>query len=283
MRALAGKVALVTGAASGIGRATAVAFAANAVRVILADIDATRLQEVASETAGLSECLLAWAGDVSNRDEMAAFAQQVHAAVPCVDILVNNAGVYLTGGPLDLSLDDWEWSLSTNLRGVIHCVHFFVPRMVEKGRGGHVVNMASMYGYWVSPGVIGYLTAKFGVFGFSEALREDLRRYGIGVSTVCPGVIATGLVGNMRMRNTNKIAGAVAPQGDEAAREKLKKMYARRNYTPERVARAIVRAVQHNGKLVLVTPEARLMYHVERVCPPLSRVVARIAAKRMFS
>ena len=274
MRVIEGKTALVTGAASGIGRATALALAREGAQLVLADINADALSETAREVGGLSRCVMAERVDVSNREAMASFAGQVHAAVPAIDVLVNNAGVYLTGGLLDLSLEDWDWCLSTNLWGVIHGAHFFVPGMVKRGAGGHVVNVCSMYGYWPSPGVIGYLTAKFGVFGFSEALREDLRKHGIGVSTVCPGVVRTNLLKTMRLRNEGE-----AP----AIQERLEETYRHRDYGPEHVARAIVKAIRRNRKIVMVSPEARIMYQIERFCPPLSRLIARNAAKRMFS
>ena len=273
MKALAGKVALVTGAASGIGRATALALAREGSRLVLADVNETLLRAVELEVAARAPCLLARAVDVSKREAMEAFARSVHQTVPSIDILVNNAGVYLTGSVLDLSLDDWEWSLSANLWSVIHGAHFFVPQMVERGAGGHVVNVVSMYGYWPAPGVIGYLTAKFGVFGFSEALREDLRGSGIGVSTVCPGMVRTNLVQNMRVRNERP---------PETKRAHLQNIYERRNYGPEKVACAIVNAIRHDRKIVLVSPEARVMYYLERWCPPVSRVIARMAARRMF-
>ena len=275
MRAIKGRVALVTGAASGIGRATALALAGEGAQLVLADINAEAVAETAREIDAVSRCLLAERVDVSDREAVAAFAERVHRDLPGVDVLVNNAGVYLTGTLLDLSLEDWDWCLSTNLWGVIHMAHFFVPGMVERGAGGHIVNVSSMYGYWPSPGVIGYLTAKFGVFGFSEALREDLRGHGIGVSTVCPGVVRTNLLKTMRLRNDG------GPE--EKARERLEETYRRRDYGPEHVARAIVKAIRSNRKIVIVSPEARIMYQIERFCPPLSRLIARNAAKRMFS
>lgn len=274
MRTIAGKSALVTGAASGIGRATALALAAQGARLILCDVDVDGLARVAEEVGARGECLLARRVDVSNLEEMARFAEETHAHVPAVDILVNNAGVYLTGGLLDLTPEDWDWVLSVNLRGVIHGCHLFVPAMLARGAGGHVVNLSSMFGYWAGPGVLGYLTSKFAVFGFSEALREELRPHGIGVSTVCPGIIRTNMVGNMRIRNG----------GDgEGIRSRLSVMYRRRNYGPEKVAEAIVRAVRGNRGVVLVAPESRLMYHVERFFPWLSRRIAAIAARRMFA
>ena len=272
MKNLEGKVALVTGAGSGIGRATALALAREGAKVVLCDVNEEGLRGVAAEM-GPASCLMTQRVDVSKRDEMRALADAVHSRAPALDILINNAGVYLTGGILDLSLDDWDWVLGIDLWGVIHGAHFFVPKMAARKAGGHVVNVSSMFGYWIGPNVIGYLTAKFGVFGFSEALREDLRGTGIGVSTVCPGVIKTNLVQSTRFRNSDDA---------EAARSHLEATYQRRNYGPENVAAAIVGAIRRNRRIVLVSPEAKIMYHLHRLCPPLSRMIARVAARRMF-
>ena len=274
MKDLHGKTVLVTGAASGIGRATALALARQGARLILCDKNEPDLRSAEAEVNDASRCLLASAVDVSDRQAVQEFARRVHEAAPAVDVLVNSAGVYLSGTALDLSLDDWEWSLGCNLWGLIYMTHFFVPRMVEHGAEGHIVNLVSMYGYWVSPNVIGYLTPKFATFGFSEALREDLRRHKIGVSTVCPGIIRTGIVKNMRIRN--------APGKEDLVRSSLEQAYNRRDYGPERVASAIVRAIRKNKGLVLVSPEAWLMYYIDRFCPIISRVVARRAADRLF-
>jgi len=274
MKDLHGKTVLVTGAASGIGRATALALARQGARLILCDKNEPDLRSAEAEVNDASRCLLASAVDVSDRQAVQEFARRVHEAAPAVDVLVNSAGVYLSGTALDLSLDDWEWSLGCNLWGLIYMTHFFVPRMVEHGAEGHIVNLVSMYGYWVSPNVIGYLTPKFATFGFSEALREDLRRHKIGVSTVCPGIIRTGIVKNMRIRN--------APGKEDLVRSSLERAYNRRDYGPERVASAIVRAIRKNKGLVLVSPEAWLMYYIDRFCPIISRVVARRAADRLF-
>jgi len=274
VRNLDKKTALVTGAASGIGRATALALARQGAQLILCDKNESDLRSAESEINNASSCLLACAVDVSDRHAVEEFARQVHEVVPAIDVLVNSAGVYLTGTVLDLSLDDWEWSLGCNLWGLIHMTHFFVPKMVEHHVEGHAVNLVSMYGYWVSPSVTGYLTPKFAAFGFSEALREDLRRHRIGVSTVCPGIIRTGIVRNMRIRN--------APGKEDLVRSSLEQAYRRRDYGPERVASAIVKAILKNKGLVLVSPESRLMYHINRFFPSISRFVARRAADRLF-
>lgn len=273
MKIAESSVALVTGAASGIGRATALALARRGARLVLCDVNVEELHRTAAMVGEISTCLLARRVDISNSEEVGTFANEVHSLAPSVDVLVNNAGVYVVGGILDLSLEDWDWVLGVNLRGAIHCSHYFVRRMAERGLGGHVVNVSSMYGFWPAADVIGYQTSKFGVFGFSEALREDLRGTGIGVSTVCPGVVNTNLVQSTRLRNTDNA---------EALRAHLQQIYDRRNYGPEKVAEAIVRGVERNRRLVLVSPEARLMYHVNRLCPPLSRMIARASTRRMF-
>ncbi len=272
MKHLKGKVAVVTGAASGIGRATALALADEGVRLILTDIDEEALALVRDEIAKRSECLLTQGVDVSKPEAIDAFAEEVHAQAPAIDILVNCAGVYLTGTLLDLTPEDWDWVLSINLQGTISMCRVFAPPMAKR-RQGHIANLASMYGFWPSPCVAGYLTSKFAVFGFSRALREDLRPHGVGVSTVCPGMVNTGIVNSMRIRHTEKA---------EDLREQLVASYNHRHYGPEKVASAIVRGIRRNRDLVLITPEARIMYRIERYCPPLSRFIARRAAKSMF-
>ena len=266
---------MITGAGGGIGRAAALALANEGAELAVCDIAPAALDNLKTALGARGENIIACAVDVSDRDAVAHFAREVCERRRAPDILVNSAGVYISGTILDLTPDDWTWALSVNLFGVIHACHYFLPPMIARGGGGNIVNLVSMYGYWPSPGVAGYLTSKFGVFGFSEALREDLRAHNISVSTVCPGMINTGIVRNMRIRN--------APGREDAVRAALQNAYTRRNYGPEPVAAAIVGAVKRNKKLVLVSPEARIMYFLERFFPALSRVIARRAAKRMFS
>ena len=275
MRNLSGKVAVITGAGSGIGRATALALARKGVRLVVCDIDQGGLEKLNAELASIGATVAAHRVDVSDRVAMKAFADAVHAECEAIDILVNCAGVYVAGRATNLSLEDWDWVLSINLWGTILACHYFVPPMVQRAKGGHVVNLASMYGFWPSPCVIGYLTSKFAVFGFSQALREDLRPYGIGVSAICPGMVRTGIVRNMRIRT--------APGEEDSVRSALERSYRQRDYGPENVARAVVRAIRRNRGLVLVSPESRIMHQLERFLPRLSRWIARRAAARMFN
>ncbi len=176
VRNLAGKTALVTGGASGIGKATALAFARRGANLVICDVDTAGLAAVEQEIRALGHDVFTRRVDVADRDQMRDFAAAVHARVEAVDILMNNAGVGLGAGLLDTSLDDWDWILGINLRGVIHGCHFFVPPMVRRSRGGHVINLSSTAGYVASDALLAYSTTKFAVLGLSEALRDGAPR-----------------------------------------------------------------------------------------------------------
>jgi NAD(P)-dependent dehydrogenase (short-subunit alcohol dehydrogenase family) len=266
-----GKLVLVTGAASGIGRETALAFARRGADLALCDVDADGLGRTADEARGLGRTVSARRVDVASAEEMRTFADAVHAEADAVDVLVNNAGVGLGGGFLDTTLEDWSWIVGINVHGVIHGCHFFVPKMVARGRGGHVVNVASAAGYVATEALVAYATTKFAVFGLSEGLRDELRRHGIGVTAICPGIINTPITRSSRLR------GRAAREG---ARDYLVAMYERRGYGPERVAEAIVRAVTRNAAVAPVSPEAWLMYLLKRLSPGLSAWLNRKAGER---
>jgi NAD(P)-dependent dehydrogenase (short-subunit alcohol dehydrogenase family) len=265
--------ALVTGAGSGIGRETALLLAARGARLFLVDVAAEALGETASMCRGYGNAARTECVDVSDREAMARFSETVHRDVPAVDILVNNAGVGLGASFLDTSLSDWEWIVGVNVWGVIHGCHFFVPRMVERKQGGHVVNVASAAGYVGTAELSAYATTKFAVVGLSEALRDELAPHGIGVSTICPGIIDTSITQSARLR------GAAAADGE---RERLIGIYKRRNYGPRKVAEAIVDAIERNRAVVPVTPEAWVMYALKRAAPSvLPKIQARL--RRRFT
>jgi NAD(P)-dependent dehydrogenase (short-subunit alcohol dehydrogenase family) len=268
---LDGKVALVTGAASGIGRATALAFARAGADLVLCDVNAAGLEETASAARGLGRDVVARTVDVASREQMRSFAEEVHRAHDAVDVLMNNAGVGLGGGFLDTSFEDWDWIVGINFWGVVHGCHFFVPPMVARRRG-HVVNVSSAAGYLATPQLAAYSTTKFAVFGLSEALREELRPHGVGVTVVCPGLINTPITTSARMR------GAVST---EAARAALVEIYRRRNYGPERVASSILNAIARNRPVAPVSPEAWTMYILKRLSPGLTARINRAMQARM--
>jgi NAD(P)-dependent dehydrogenase (short-subunit alcohol dehydrogenase family) len=268
---LSGKTVLITGAASGIGKATALACARRGGRLHICDLDESGLAATAEQARALGAPVTARRVDVADRDAMAAFAAAVHAEVEAVDLLINNAGVAIGGGFLHTSLDDWSWIASINLMGVVHGCHYFIPPMVARRRGGHVVNVASAAGYVASASLAAYSTTTFAVVGLSEALRDALAPEGIGVTAVCPGLINTPITRSARMRG---------PDATPAARERLVDLYQRRNYTPERVAGNLLRAVQRNRAVAPISPEAWLMYYLKRLAPGLVAWIGRQAQVR---
>lgn len=263
---LADDVVVVTGAGSGIGRATALAAAARGARIVACDVDRARLD--ALECALGDRALLVRTVDVADRAQMAAFADEVHARVASVDVIVNNAGVAVGGGFLDTSLDDWDWVLGVNLRGVIHGCHFFIPKMVERGAGGQVVNVSSIFGIYAAPNVTAYVASKFAVLGFSRSLRAELAPRGIGVTAICPGMIATSIVEDGRIRG-----------GIGTRRGKLATMF-KKGSPPERVAATILDAIDTNPGVRTVGRDAAVVYAFARVMPELaSRLGARVARR----
>src|SRR3954449_12385287 len=232
---LAGKRCGITGAASGIGRATALAAAERGAQLVLTDLRAPGLEEtVAMARARGGVVLDSAAVDVTDHEAVAAFARDVHAAHGSMDVVMNVAGASKWGSVSGLSHEDWRRMVDVNLMGPIHVIEAFVPAMVEAGRGGHLVNVSSAAGLIALPWHAAYSAGKFGLRGVSEVLRFDLRRHGIGVSLVCPGGVRTGLV------DTVQIAGV---DQDAPSMRKLTARFAAHAITPERAAAAIVEGV----------------------------------------
>lgn len=259
-RNLQGKTVLVTGAASGIGRESALAFGRRGADLVICDLDEAGLKETESALRGLGRSVFARRVDVADRDGMRDFAEATHAEVGVLDILMNNAGVGLGASFLDTSLEDWDWILGINLRGVVHGCHFFVPKMVERAAGGHVVNVASAAGYLPAEALSAYCTTKYAVLGLSESLRTEMRRHGIGVTAICPGIIDTPIT------RTSKLRGRYAAEGQ---REEMAEAYRKRGYGPERVAENVLKAIQRNRGIAPVSPEAWIAWFVKRLSPEL--------------
>ncbi|MGW3285948.1 SDR family oxidoreductase [Streptomyces sp. NPDC001002] len=265
-----GQLVLVTGAGSGIGRATAFAFAENGARVIAVDRD----QEAAERTAELSRLLgapRAWAEttDVSDEQAMEKLAAKVAAEYGVVDVLVNNAGIGLSGSFFDTSPEDWKKVLDVNLWGVIHGCRLFGKQMAERGQGGHIVNTASAAAYQPSRALPAYSTSKAAVLMLSECLRAELAGQGIGVSAICPGFVNTNIT------STARFTGVDADE-EKRRQKRSARLYGLRNYPPEKVADAIVRAVVRNEAVVAVTPEARGARLLGRFAPGALRAIARM-------
>jgi NADP-dependent 3-hydroxy acid dehydrogenase YdfG len=258
------RVVVVTGAGSGIGRATALAFAAEGARVAACDVDDQRLASLAAELGDRS--LFVRRVDVSDRLSMKLFADAVHEAAPAADVVVNNAGVAVGGSFLDTSLDDWDWLLGVNLRGVVHGCHYFVPKMVARGAGGHVVNISSILGIYPAPNVTAYVASKFAVRGFSQSLRAELAPHKIGVTAICPGMIATAIVADGRM------TGEVG-----TVRSKVVDTFHKRGAPPAKVADAILDAVRTNPAVRPVGADAVMIAALSRIAPrTFNRLAGRV-------
>lgn len=268
---LDGKTVLVTGAASGIGLETALAFAGRGADLVICDVDETGLAAAAERIEKLGRSVLARRVDVSNADEMKAFAEEVHQRVEAVDILMNNAGVAIGGPFLSTSLTDWNWILGINTMGVVHGCHFFIPNMVKRAKGGHVINVSSAAGYSASSVLAAYNATKFSVLGLSEALWEELQPHSIGVTAVCPGLIDTPITRNARL---------VGEMDKPEKREEMVQGYQRRGYTPERVAQNILKAVEKNRLVAPISPEAWGLYYLKRWAPWLLRRIGLMLARR---
>jgi NAD(P)-dependent dehydrogenase (short-subunit alcohol dehydrogenase family)/pimeloyl-ACP methyl ester carboxylesterase len=265
-----GQLVLVTGAGSGIGRATAFAFAESGARVVAVDRD----PESAARTAELARLIgapEAWAEtvDVSDEQAMEKLAAKVAAEYGVVDVLVNNAGIGLSGSFFDTTPEDWKKVLDVNLWGVIHGCRLFGKQMADRGQGGHIVNTASAAAFQPSKALPAYSTSKAAVLMLSECLRAELSGQGIGVSAICPGLVNTNIT------STAHFAGVDAAE-EKRRQKKSARLYGLRNYPPEKVADAILRAVVRNQAVVPVTPEARGAHLMSRFAPRALRALARL-------
>ncbi|MFD3524384.1 SDR family oxidoreductase [Streptomyces sp. NPDC058653] len=265
-----GQLVLVTGAASGIGRATAFAFAESGARVVAVDRDAEGVARTA-EMARLIGAPKTWAEtvDVGDEEAMEKLAEKVAAEYGTVDVLVNNAGIGLSGPFLETTSEDWKKVLDVNLWGVIHGCRIFGRQMVARGEGGHIVNTASAAAYQPSRALPAYSTTKAAVLMLSECLRAELAEQDIGVSVICPGFVNTGITATARFTG-------VTAEEEKRRRKRTARLYGLRNYPPEKVADAILRAVVRDEAVVPVTPEARGLRLLSRFAPRTRRGIARL-------
>lgn len=250
MEHLKGKVAVVTGGASGIGRALCLAFAGEGVHTVVADLDETGMTETVAGVLKTGAKAVAVKTDVTELVSVQALADRAWKEFGGVHLLCNNAGVAIHGGLESATHHDWEWVLGVNLWGVIHGVETFVPRMIAQGEPGHIVNTASMAGLIASQGLGVYNTSKYAVVGLSETLQKDLRQYNIGVSVLCP----MGVTTNIRASERSRPPGLANPGGPPKT-DGIELIG--RYHSPEHVATRVLRAVKANRLYVLTHEEAR--------------------------
>jgi NAD(P)-dependent dehydrogenase (short-subunit alcohol dehydrogenase family) len=215
----------------------------------VADIDATRLQGTGEELEGMGAEVHVHVVDVADAEKVESFCEAVYSDMGRVDVLCNNAGIGMGGRFEDITLEDWEWIVGVNLWGVIHGCHYFYPRMIAQGGGGHIVNTSSAAGLVYTTGAVPYVSTKYGVVGISETMRAEAALHGIGVSVLCPGFVATNIT------KTIRVVSGTERSTPEELRDIIDRLFIRRNYTPDRVAEAVVKGVCKNKSVIIAGPE----------------------------
>lgn len=273
VRDLNGKRCLITGAASGIGRATALACASRGAELFLTDRNGTGLEDVVAEIREAGGTVSHFGtADVSDHDAVVALAGKVHALAPSMDVVMNIAGISTWGRIEQLEHDHWRRTIEVNLIGPISVLECFVPPMIEAGRGGHVVNVSSVAGLFGLPWHAPYSASKFGLRGVSEVLRFDLRKHGIGVSLVCPGAVKTPLVDTVEIVGVDRESPRV---------RKLIALFERRAVSPESVAERIVEAIEKNRYMVFTSPDGRILHWVQRKFSPPYELAMRVMNREL--
>jgi NAD(P)-dependent dehydrogenase (short-subunit alcohol dehydrogenase family) len=272
VRELRGRVAVVTGAASGIGRALALELAREGAELALSDVDETGLAESARAAEALGTRVSFERVDVADCAAVERHAASVRARHGRVNLVINNAGVGLGATIADMSYEDLAWLMDVDFWGVVHGTKAFLPHLRESGEG-HVVNVSSVFGLVAVPGQGAYNAAKFAVRGFTECLRQELELEGANVSATCvhPGGIKTAIARKAR----------VLQRPGSPSREEMNARFDRLARTSaDAAARAILRGVKRNARRVLIGPDARLIDWLQRLLPATyQRIIVRQARR----
>jgi NAD(P)-dependent dehydrogenase (short-subunit alcohol dehydrogenase family) len=269
MREIKGAVAVVTGAASGIGRALAVDLAKMGAQLALADVNSAGLEETRALLGNATA--RTYTVDVSKAPAVEAFAQAVQRDFGRASLLINNAGVALMGTLAEVSLDDMAWLIGINFWGVVHGCKFFMP-MLQHESDAHIVNLSSIFGLIGPPGQTAYASSKFAVHGFSQSLREELRATSIKVTSVHPAGIATPIA------NRARAGSGVTSAARQEAEEYFKKVAL---ITPEEASRVIIKGILGNKNRVLIGADAYRIDRIQRLFPArASAMFARFLEKR---
>ncbi|HEX4818244.1 MAG TPA: SDR family NAD(P)-dependent oxidoreductase [Nonomuraea sp.] len=241
---LRGKVAVITGGASGIGKGTARQLIAEGMRVVIADIEADALEKTADEIGAVGVPT-----DVSDLDSVRALARSVTDRFGAVHVVVNNAGIGPVARIADLAIEDWHWMIGVNLYGVIHGVHVFLPLLKANDDGGHIVNTASIFGLFANPPLGAYAVSKYGVVALTEALAAELEQENskVGATVLCPATVRTNVSTSTRNRPRRYAGGALS---DFELSEEESQTY--RWLTPEEAGAVVVGAIR-NGDLYAFT------------------------------
>ena len=279
LRDLTGTLVVVTGGGSGIGRAAAQAFSAAGAIVVVADIDLEAARETVDlvntpdPRAGGAAAVFgggahAYLVDVTDEEQVQEFARKVRERHGVPDVLVNNAGLGMIGSFVDTPQEVFEHVMDVNFWGVVYGSRVFAKQMIERGTGGHIVNVSSAAAFMPQKRIAAYATSKAAVLMLSDCLRAELLEYGIGVTAVCPSLVSTNFNSSIAFVEPN-------PEVRKARRSRTSAIYRKLGVPPERVANAMVAAVRHNQPIVTVAPEAKARKWISRVAPRGMRVGSR--------
>jgi NAD(P)-dependent dehydrogenase (short-subunit alcohol dehydrogenase family) len=269
MRDIEGKVAFITGGASGIGLGMAKAFTAAGMRAVLADVRDDHIEQTRAwfDEAGCSGQVHLLKLDVTDRAAYAAAADEAERAFGKIHVLCNNAGIGISSPVSEASYADWDWGIDVNLTGVFNGVHTILPRIRKHGEGGHIVNTASMGGILQYSRAGVYVTTKFAVVGLSEALNAELADENIGVSAFCPGGVRTNIREYEKTRPerfANPPKGEAAPGGPPPGfrmSEEVMKTLGEMSWEPEQVGEMVLDGIRSNALYIFTSPEFRPGIH----------------------
>lgn len=264
-KGLAGKVAIITGGAGGIGKALAEELAERGCYVVLADINGELLEQTAADLRAAGAQLNAKTIDVRHADQVQQLVEGAFRQLGRIDYMFNNAGVNLLGELRDTSLEDWNLLIDVNLRGVVHGVHAVYPIMREQGFG-HIVNTASMAGLAPTPGEGAYSATKYAVVGLSAALRIEAEAFGVRASVVCPGLVDTPIIGSTKYVKFDPDA--------------IRKLAIEKPIAPRTAAREILRGVDRNRFFIVFTRTAQMMWGIHRYAPETSVRLGKFAIRQ---
>jgi NAD(P)-dependent dehydrogenase (short-subunit alcohol dehydrogenase family) len=254
MEDLSGKVAFITGGGSGAGLGQAKIFSAAGCRVVIADIRQDHLDQAADALKKLKAHVHAIALDVTDRAAFARAADETERVFGAVELLFNTAGVSIFGPLERATYDDYDWMMGVNFGGVVNGMQTFVPRMIAHGRGGHIVNTASLGAFHAASGAGIYSASKFAVHGITLAMRDALAKYNIGVSCLCPANIRTNIAESIRTRPAQFSHSGFQVDDEEMAA--LREIYSQ-GMEPEELADHVLEAVKKNQFYIIPYPEAR--------------------------
>jgi short-subunit dehydrogenase len=266
MRDLKGKVAVVTGAGSGIGRALSIQLAQKGCSVAISDINPETLNETAALVRETGAKVSTHVVDVANQAEMRALPEAVMAAHGSVHIVINNAGVAVVKTVEQHTIEDFEWIVGINFWGVVYGSKFFIPYLKQQSEA-HIVNLSSVFGFVGLPTQASYNATKFAVRGFSEALFAELDEYNIGVTIVHPAGIQTNIVNSSRLMEPEQ-------------RGELAETFEKVGISPERAATKIIRGIEKNQLRVLICKEAYAIDWMKRLFPTLTHKLVLWSIRR---